>query len=287
MRRKREERPALIVRLAHRLGWRPGRVATEVLEWVEILAVAGILASLVMSFVTVRMHVPTGSMIPTIDPSDSFFVDRVSYWFREPKPGDIVVFWHTDRVTVGSVEDGSIAARVGVEPGLAVKTVNQRPIFDAADADRVIASLPDGTVVYLGIEGWLPIEIGTKTSEHASLEDLGVRLRDHRMRYVKRLIATGGQVVQILDGGVFVDGGRLTGERFDRTYTADDPRMIYGVEPTRVPEGRTFVLGDNTSNSWDSRYWGFVDERDFIGEPYFRVWPLSRFGAMNGYFGSS
>ena len=287
MRRKREKKPALIVRLAHRLGWRPGRAMSEALEWIEVLAVAGILGLLVMTFVTVRMHVPTGSMVPAIDPSDSFFVDRISYLFREPKPGDIVVFWHTDRVTVHSVESDSVAALVGIEPGARVEAVNRETIFEAADADRVIDSLPEGTVVYLGVEGSLPVEIGIRTAEFSSLEDLGVRLRDHRIRYVKRLIAKSGQVVQILDGGVFVDGYRLMGQRFDRTYTANDPRMEYGVAPTLVPDGQMYVLGDNSTNSWDSRYWGFVDERDFIGEPYFRVWPLSRFGAMNGYFGSS
>ena len=287
MRRNREKKTALIIRLAQRLGWHPGRAMGEVLEWIEVLAVAGLLAFLVMSFVTVRMHVPTGSMIPAIDPSDSFFVDRISYSFREPKAGDIVVFWHTDRVTVGSVETDSVAALVGIEPGARVETVNRETILDAADADRLIESLAEGTVVYLGVEGSLPIEIGIKTAEYSSLEDLGIHLRDHRIRYVKRLIATGGQVVQILDGGVFVDGYRLIDERFDRTYTANDPRMEYGVTPTLVPDGQMYVLGDNSSNSWDSRYWGFVDERDFIGEPYFRVWQLSRFGAMNGYFGSS
>ena len=287
MRRNREKKTALIIRLAQRLGWHPGRVMGAVLEWIEVLAVAGLLAFLVMSFVTVRMHVPTGSMIPAIDPSDSFFVDRISYSFREPKAGDIVVFWHTDRVTVGSVETDSVAALVGIEPGARVETVNRETILDTADADRLIESLAEGTVVYLGVEGSLPIEIGIKTAEYSSLEDLGIHLRDHRIRYVKRLIATGGQVVQILDGGVFVDGYRRIDERFDRPYTANDPRMEYGVTPTLVPDGQMYVLGDNSSNSWDSRYWGFVDERDFIGEPYFRVWPLSRFGAMNGYFGSS
>ena len=287
MRRKREKKQSFIIRCVHRLGWHPGRVMSEALEWIEVLAVAGFLAAFVMNFVTVRMRVPTGSMIPAIDPSDSFFVDRISYRFRDPSPGDIVVFWHTDRVTVRSIDSGSVAELVGIEPGARVETVNHETIFDAADADRVIDSLPEGSVVFLGVEGTVPLEIGIKTAEFSTLDDLGIRLRDHRIRYVKRLIATGGQIVQILEGGAFVDGYRLRGERFDRTYVANDPRMNYGVAPTLVPEGKLYVLGDNSADSWDSRYWGFVDERDFIGEPYFRVWPLARFGAMNGYLGSS
>lgn len=287
MRRSREPKPALLLRWAHRLGWHPGRGVSELLEWIEVLAVAGLVAFLIMTFVAVRMRVPSGSMIPTIDPSDSFFVDRISYVFRDPKPGDIIVFWHTDRVTIRSVDDGSVASLVGVEPETQVETVNQEPILEADDADRVIEALPDGAVIFLGIAGAVPLEIGIKTPRITALADLGVRLREHRIRYVKRLIATAGQTVQLLDGGVFVDGYRLVGERFDRTYTADDPRMRWGVTPTLVPDGQMYVLGDNSANSWDSRYWGFVDESDLIGEPCLRVWPPSRFGAMNGYFGSS
>ena len=287
MRRKKAKKPAVIVRLADRLGWHPGRVMTEVLEWIEVLAVAGVLAFLVMSFVTVRMHVPTGSMIPSIDPRDSFFVDRISYNFREAVPGDIVVFWHTDSVLVRSVETESAAAASGVVPGGRVVSLNRQPVFSAAGADAILAALEDGTRVYLGINGAIPVEIGVKSPAVDSIDDLGVRLRERRIRYVKRLIAVGGQTVQIRDGDVYVDGERLEGERFDREYLIDDARMRYAVTPTEVPEGTWFVLGDNSGNSWDSRYWGFVDEKDFIGEPYLRVWPLNRFGAMNGYFGSA
>ena len=53
-----------------------------------------------------------------------------------------------------------------------------------------------------------------------------------------------------------------------------------GVEKTVVPQGMYFVLGDNSRDSFDSRFWGFVDDKDIIGVPYLRVWPLSRFGGM-------
>jgi len=286
-RRKKEKKPARIIRLAHRLGWHPGRVMSEVLEWVEVLVVAGILALLVMRFVTVRMHVPTGSMIPAIDPRDSFFVDRISYLFRDPEPGDIVVFWHTDSVSIRSVEPDSPAERAGLNRGARILTLNRETVTSAARADEILREIPDGTTLYLGISGASPAPLGEKTAAVQSLTDLGLTLREHRIRYVKRLIAVGGQTVQIVDGRVLVDGEPLTGERFDRTYTIDPSRMRYAVAPTRVPERHWFVLGDNTRDSWDSRYWGFVDVDDFIGEPFLRVWPVSRFGLMNGYFGSS
>jgi len=280
---KKEKRPAWILRLARHFGWNPGRVMSEVLEWVEVTIVALALAILVMSFVTVRMHVPTGSMIPTIDPKDSFFVDRISYYFRAPKPGDIVVFWHTDAVLVKGVEEGSLADRALVPDGERLSYINREPVFNKSGADAIIAGLPTGTMVVLTLFD-SPLDLGVKQAGMETIADFGIDLREKRVRYVKRLIAVGGQTVEIKAGDIYIDGAKLEGERFDRYYTSNDPRMRYGMSPTLIPEGKWLVLGDNSDNSWDSRFWGFVDQRDFIGEPYFRVWPFSRFGPMNGYF---
>jgi len=280
---KKEKRPAWILRLARHFGWNPGRVMSEVLEWVEVIIVALALAILVMSFITVRMHVPTGSMIPTIDPKDSFFVDRISYYFHAPKPGDIVVFWHTDAVLIKGVKNGSLADRARITDGERLSYINREPVFNKSGADAIIAGLPTGTMVVLTLFD-SPLDLGVKQAGMETIADFGIDLREKRVRYVKRLIAVGGQTVEIKAGDIYIDGVKLEGERFDRYYTSNDPRMLYGVSPTLIPEGKWLVLGDNSDNSWDSRFWGFVDQRDFIGEPYFRVWPFSRFGPMNGYF---
>jgi len=284
--REREKKPATILRLAGSLGYFPGRVMSEVLEWVEILAVAAVLAFLVMSYVTVRMHVPTESMVPAIEPRDSFFVDRLTYnlHLRKPQPGDIVVFWHTDQVLVRSV--GENLTESVIQPGDRLISLNGRAIYSSEGADAVLQSLPEGAEVKLQLSGMPSIPVGTKTENVVSLQDLGIVLKDRRIRYVKRLIAVGGQTVHIRSGNIYIDGEQLTGVAFDRRYSSTDPRMAFGVTPTVVPDGMWFVLGDNTNNSWDSRYWGFVDEKDFIGEPFLRVWPLNRFGLMNGYIGA-
>ena len=280
-RKKKEKKPAWILRLVWRLGYKPGRVMREVLEWVEVLVVAGALAALIMTFITVRMHVPTGSMIPTIDPKDSFFVDRVTYYFRDPKPGDIVVFRHTEAVFVRSTRDDSIADSAGVELGSQLLYLNNEPAYSTEGLNAYLAALDEGSALLLTVVGGEQYDLGSKQPEQTSLEDLGIVTREKRMRYVKRLVAVGGQTVQIQGGDLYVDGELLTDSRFDRYYYSNDPRFRYGIEPTLVPDGHYFVLGDNSQNSFDSRFWGFVDERDFIGEPYLRVWPLNRFGLMN------
>lgn len=194
-----KKRKPYSAKLLNFLGISTNRTVDYLLEWVDVLAVAALLAWLIMSFVTVRMSVPTGSMKPTIQPHDSFFVDKVSYYFRKPKTGDIIVFWHHR-------------------------------------------------------------EDNTKT------------------RYVKRLIAKGGDTVEIKGGDLYRNGEKLTGEEYDRYYWAEGD---YGVGKIQVPEGKYYVLGDNSSNSYDSRFWGFVDSSSLIGEPYLRVWPPARFGLMN------
>lgn len=213
-RKKTPRRPSKapwLARALRRLGLRLSPTWEGLLGWLQAGAIALVLAWLTWTFVVIRMTVPTGSMEPTIRVGTSFFVDKISFRFRAPRPGDIIVFWSP-------------------QPG-------------------------------------------------------------RRERLIKRLIAVGGQTVRIVDCatvapascGVYIDGEKPQDPAFQRPYYAAG-RM--GEATWTVPAGHYFVLGDNSRVSEDSRYWGFVPEENFIGEPFLRVWPLSQFGFMNGYFGS-
>ncbi len=95
---------------------------------------------------------------------------------------------------------------------------------------------------------------------------------------IKRIIATEGQTLQInfSDGTVTVDGKVL-----DETYIRD-PMWLRGDNtiPSVIPEGYTFVMGDNRNHSSDSRFRnvGLIDNNDIVGKAFLIVNPLDRFG---------
>ena len=110
---------------------------------------------------------------------------------------------------------------------------------------------------------------------------------------VKRIIATGGQSVQCLpdDPGVMVDGQVL-----DEPYLMAPPSPLPGADtpcqgrnfgPITVPEGNVWVMGDNRTDSADSRYHigdelqGTVPEANIIGKARWIVLPFSRMGSIS------
>ena len=97
-----------------------------------------------------------------------------------------------------------------------------------------------------------------------------------RRDFVKRLVGRPGEKVNIADGKIYIDGKEVTESRIaGREYFNDE-----GMPEITVPEDKYFVLGDNSANSYDSRYWGFVPRRDFLGEALFIYWPPKRWGIV-------
>ena len=97
---------------------------------------------------------------------------------------------------------------------------------------------------------------------------------DGKRDFIKRLIAFGGETVEIIRGDIYIDGKLVTDSRIkNRTYYA---RGEFGLRPFKVPEGEVFVLGDNSASSHDSRFWGAVPNENIIGKAEVIYWPLKR-----------
>jgi signal peptidase I len=179
------------------------------LEAVKTVGLSLLLAFGIRSYVAEARYIPSGSMEPTLQINDRLIIEKVSYYFRKPQRGDIVVFNPT-------------------------KTLRAQGVKDA---------------------------------------------------YIKRVIGVPGDRVALQQGGVYVNGHRLSEDYVYNKPTSvefctPDPESAFLAKPVKIPTGTILVLGDNRTNSLDGRCWGLVAKEDLVGRASFRFWPINRVGPL-------
>jgi signal peptidase I len=98
---------------------------------------------------------------------------------------------------------------------------------------------------------------------------------DPKKDFIKRVIGLPGDVVEIREKTIYINGQRLNHD----VGVFSDPRTIAGtirprdyLGPITVPRDALFTMGDNRDESFDSRFWGFVPLRDVNGKAFIIYW---------------
>ncbi len=163
--------------------------------YIEVIVLAILIAFILRTFVVQAYKIPSSSMEDSLLGGDFILVNKIYYHFKEPKPGEVVVFKY--------------------------------PLNPSKDM-------------------------------------------------VKRVVATEGQTVEIINKIVYVDGkmvpDHLLAKHIDPRILPVDYSTRDNFGPAQVPAGHLFVLGDNRDDSQDSRDWGFLDMSYIKGKAMFVYW---------------
>jgi signal peptidase I len=93
--------------------------------------------------------------------------------------------------------------------------------------------------------------------------------------FIKRVIGLPGDTIETRGDAVFVNGRRLR-----EPYLPAGTRTIPAIDKQRVPKGKYWVMGDNRTNSSDSRRFGSITRSSIIGRAFISVWPFSHIGGL-------
>jgi signal peptidase I len=228
-------------------------------EYFESAVVTVIMALFGMTFIVQAVKVPTGSMENTITIGDHLLVNKfifapgASLFFlpqRDIKRGDIIVFKY---------------------PG--------NPYNPSSDYER-----PDNKPI---VTNYVKRVIGLP-GDHIRLEGRNVIVNgkvvaEHRIEAIDHNDKGPVEITNVPP--------RKPGETYDVYYRPDGVEETYPVfekegngKEIVVPQKSYFVMGDNRSNSLDSRYWGFVPRDLVIGRAMFVYWSYDESASSSGNF---
>lgn len=112
---------------------------------------------------------------------------------------------------------------------------------------------------------------------HRYIDNVILNKDDEHEILVKRVIGVEGDIVDIRDGSVYVDGEKLE-ESYTYGKTYLDPGDI--KTPVTVGKNELFVLGDHRTDSSDSRVFGTIKLSQVLGKAIYRVYPFNKMGKI-------
>ena len=106
---------------------------------------------------------------------------------------------------------------------------------------------------------------------------------DPSEQFVKRIIAIPGDSIEIRQGNVYVNGGKITEPYVNRGSQVAGFVDRDELSLRTVPEGAYFVMGDNRRGSRDSREWGFLPRKFIVGKVWVAYWPPEDLGVIEHF----
>ncbi len=224
------------------------------LDWTAGLFPVIIAVFFLRSFLFEPFKIPSGSMIPTLAVGDLILVNKFHYGIRLP-------------VINTKITEGSAPQRGDV-------MVFRYPPKPSLDYIKRVVGVPGDEVAYINKR----LTINGQALETKALPEF---FDEDVMRYFKQFEESlGAQKHRLLnddDRPAFVAGAD------DFAFKQNCSYSVEGVV-CKVPSGHYFMMGDNRDNSLDSRYWGFVPDKNIVGKAFF-VWMnfsnLKRIGSFN------
>jgi signal peptidase I len=224
------------------------------LDWTAGLFPVILVVFLLRSFLFEPFKIPSGSMIPTLMIGDLILVNKFHYGVRLP-------------VINQKITEGTPPARGDV-------MVFRYPPRPSQDYIKRVVGIPGDEVAYLNKK----LTINGKPLSKTSLPDF---FDDDTMHYSKQFEELlGDKKHRLLNEETqpaFVSGAS------DFEFKQNCNYSIEGVV-CKVPAGHYFMMGDNRDNSLDSRYWGFVPDKNIVGKAFY-VWMnfgnLKRIGSFD------
>ena len=224
------------------------------LDWTAGLFPVILAVFLLRSFLFEPFKIPSGSMIPTLWIGDLILVNKFHYGLRLP-------------VLNTKITEGTQPMRGDV-------MVFRYPPKPSLDYIKRVVGVPGDEVAYINKR----LTINGQVMPTAAVPEF---FDEDVMRYFKQYEETFGErrhrVLNDDDRPGFVHGADDFPFKENCRYSAE------GVV-CKVPAGHYFMMGDNRDNSLDSRYWGFVPDKNIVGRAFF-VWmnfgSLKRIGSFN------
>lgn len=99
---------------------------------------------------------------------------------------------------------------------------------------------------------------------------------DKKKDFIKRLVGLPGETIEIKGGSIYVDDKPANEPIFNQIYYYNRGEFAAEGQKITIPKDSYFVLGDNSTSSKDSRYWGFVPRGDLLGRALIVYWPPQR-----------